>query len=233
MLAAAARPGIADLTTRISQLPSLAFSSDSKTIAVNSDGIVRLWDVSTHQPVGILPGRKIGESSVAFSPDGNTLAIGNSDGTVTLWDLATHQPIGVLPGRTGRVSSVAFSPDGNTVAVGDSDGTVTLWNVATHQPIGKIPHVTGFPGAVSSVAFSPDGNTLAVGNSDVVTAFTLWNVATHQRIATFQGTRGTVFVAFSPVGNTAAAVAEDRDTPAISRMRAAPRLRQLCAASLN
>jgi WD40 repeat protein len=69
--------------------------------------------------------------SVAFSPDGKTLAAGSADGTVGLWDVATGQQIGdPLAAPGGPVYSVAFSPDGKTLAAGSADGTIRLWDVA-------------------------------------------------------------------------------------------------------
>jgi WD40 repeat protein len=57
--------------------------------------------------------------SVAFSPDGKTLASGSWDKTVRLWDIATQQQLGEsLVGHSDLVYSVAFSPDGKTLASG-------------------------------------------------------------------------------------------------------------------
>jgi WD40 repeat protein len=136
--------------------------------------------------------------SVAFSPDGKTLAISGGDG-VRLWDLASRHTVASLPAYShGPESSAAFSPDGKTLATGEQDG-VRLWNVASHRIIATLP--TSRDGYVSSVVFSPDGKIVASGGRDGVR---LWNVASHRTIRTQPGQGAVNSVAFSPDGKTLA-----------------------------
>ncbi len=190
---------LGDTNPALSKLLSIA----AWRLSPSSDARYAMLAAAARPGVARLTGQTGSVTSVAFSPDGKTLASGSTDDTIRLWNMATHQPIGQpLKGHTGSVTSVAFSPDGKTLASGSFDHTLRLWDVATRRPIGQ--PFSGQSALVASVAFSPDGKTLASGGADGTVR--LWDVATHQPIGQpLKGHTGSVTsVAFSPDGKTLA-----------------------------
>ena len=131
------------------------------------------------------------DRGIAFSPDGNHLAVATSMG-VWLYDAETFDEIALLTGHKEAVTAVAFSPDGTTLASVsgfDFPGTLKLWDVKTGQNIVTLQVKSG---SVNSVAFSPDGTKLAWADQ-------LWDVKTKQQLDIFKNNR--LFeVAFSPDG---------------------------------
>ena len=199
-------------------MTSVAYSPDGKTLAsggselAGESGVetyeIELWDVATGKEQATLKGHTGPVGSVAFSPDGKTLAsVGYEE--IKLWDVATGKEQATLLG-----SSVAFSPDGKTLALGVESfpgGEIGLWDLATGTKPAAFKNATDPKevSAVTSVAFSPDGKTLASGNTDGTV--TLLDVATGKVLATLKGhTQRVRSVAFSPDGKTLASGSDDQ-----------------------
>jgi WD40 repeat protein len=171
-----------------------AISPDGKTIATAGEQYPMLWSMATGKLINTLkdPNSNTHFGSVAFSPDGSTLAVQQYFNYIALWNLSTGTITSLFGGRGGPV---AYFNDGNSLA------QIAGWNLLRYSTpagslIGSIDVFVNFPG-VQSVAFTPDGQTLGADAN----AFFLFNAATGAPAATPAGGGGTLV--FSPDGKTA------------------------------
>jgi sugar lactone lactonase YvrE len=101
--------------------------------------------------------------SLAFSPDGKTLAAGSWDGVVRLWDVAGRRELRQFDRQPGPVRSLAFSPDGKMLAAGGKAPEIMLWDPATGKGLRRL---AGHRAPITFVTFSPDGKLLASKSYD-------------------------------------------------------------------
>ena len=140
------------------RINGVTYSPDGNRRAVASSIGVLICDAHTGEELKLLSGHASEVLSVAYSPDGLTLASGSEDNTARLWDAQSGQHKLTLEGHEDAVTSVVFSPNGGTLASGSEDSTIRLWDTksAYHKST-----LEGHRGGVTSVVFNPKGNRLA------------------------------------------------------------------------
>jgi WD40 repeat protein len=192
----------------------VVFSADGNTLAVsvsraNGDhdlpGEVILWNGRLLQKFENLLAFP---PAVAFTPDGNFLAISSEQG-VRLIELATGQERAILRREgSGGLLNFGISSDGKTLVSVDVSTrpprefrqefrqTVVLWDLTSYQPTAIITlpqHV----GACYLVAFSHDGTILATSGQDGY--IRLWALPAGKELTRIKRPNGTIFaVCFSP-----------------------------------
>jgi WD40 repeat protein len=205
----------------------VVWSPDGKTLASVCSGLkISLWDVAKRKERALLESDLGRICSVAFAPDGKTLAVGhyNNDaktgpsGGISLWDVANGQGKDVIQAtfQTG-VSRLAFSPDGKTLAAVErskvefKEGMYTriaLRNVAD----GKIKWAMDDDYGIG-LTFSPDGKTVIAstmlyeGNKWLGSKVRRWDAATGKELSSLSNPASKNpcnALAFAPDGRTLA-----------------------------
>jgi WD40 repeat protein len=157
----------------------LTFSTDSKTVAVSSGSMIRVFDVASGKEVHpVRAGHEGDIGALAISPDGKLLATSGSDGTVRLWDPATgkqlHQVGGAAAGDATQPNalgviivnagaSLAFSQDSRLLAIGWTEGTIDLLDLETMK---RLHQLKGHDLQPMSLVFAANGKSLASAGMD-------------------------------------------------------------------
>jgi WD40 repeat protein/DNA-binding SARP family transcriptional activator len=192
------------IASTANRVTALSWSPTGDTLAVGAHGgIVQLWDVGgsprrERSLVGLepLPGQIEAVQSLAFSPDGQTLAASDKSegsavghnilspiGAMAIWDVATGSMLNT-PAELGAGAGItasdvlAFSPNGGMLAASLLTGGVRVFDASS----GRILRTLTDPGNDTvSLAFAPAGDLLAAGT--LAGTVELWNPATGKRLA--------------------------------------------------
>lgn len=189
----------------------IAFSPDGQILAAASGGStlsVQLWQMADDQPLQRLedPGSAsdFNTLDVAFSPDGETLAVRGD-----LWQLSNSELMTEFQQKMVETypfwpESVAFMPEGRIVAFGSMEGTLSLWDFVAQ----KLQHdfEANYTGQVISLDISRDGTRLAAVYDYPDYVVQIWQVPEGKPASSLSGRHFTQAI-FSPDGQTLATIA--------------------------
>lgn len=188
----------------------VVFSPDGKWIVANMRDGERaqhklvVWDAETGKVSRELRDDRLAATSLAFSPDGATLA--SAGGTkVLLWDFAAGKVRHEIRGHKRAVRYLTFSASSELVGTVSDDDMAHVWKASD----GTLTREWSLEqSGVQAVAFSMTGRTLATAGKDK--SVKLWNPTTGRRLKTLWGHADRVMcLAFSPDGKTLASGAQD------------------------
>jgi WD40 repeat protein len=191
----------------------LAFSPDGQMLAsVSSDKTTKVWDWRNGDILKILefPGEV---SSVRFSPDGQTLAVGGVDeplnqvlnAAIWTYRVGSWEPQMKFP-EFWNIITMEYSPDGRFLVGGGTSRNVQIWRVDDPDPLFTLNHAH----QAGEAAISPDGSTLATGTCGTVVnnectqgEIWLWDLPTGRLIRKLAGLPNNIVnLAFTLDGTT-------------------------------
>ena len=173
-----------------------------------ADGLVKLWDGYTDQPLLTITAGSAAINDIAFSPNGDRLATVGDDGHVKLWDIADIADAAGAPPLFDRadhnapVIKVAFNPDGATLVTSGYDARVITWSLAP-AAFGERQFALSNtdPKQLIQMALAFPPSAVRLATSDVSGKVTFWNMASRQPGLSWSADDVRVFaLAFSPNG---------------------------------
>jgi WD40 repeat protein len=163
-----------------------------KELVGSGDATIRVWSAETGKVVSRFTGLTGSVTCLAFSPDGDRLAVHSVDacspgGLLMLWNLRVGQPLCVLRAPV-EAHLLLFSPDGLHLAGARMNGfpEVVLWSARA----GRLQQdYDGHGGAVACLSWSPDGN-LVSSCSECNQTARVWEAKTGKEVLAVQGIGG-------------------------------------------
>ena len=190
----------------------LAFTPDGNWLAALGEGYnsgaLSLWNLADGSQQERVFSTYGNITSLAFSPDGASLALGTDTGRVEVFDWESAARLAILaePQQDQfftTITDLDFSPDGSFLAAtGEStQGLVRVWSLGQSKRVVE-RYQTGYPSPRPYVAFSADGARLLGGMGDLALA---WERSSGEQVGTVWGYSSYIMdLQVSPDGQLAA-----------------------------
>jgi eukaryotic-like serine/threonine-protein kinase len=170
----------------------LDISSDGKYLAAISTDTINIWNVNDHKNINVL--NSSSNDVLAFSPDGEVLALGEHNRHIKILNIKDGEIISKFDGSNFDDSFFCFSPDSSILAVPYTDGHIKFWEVSTGK---LVTDLKGSDNKTIYVDYSPDGKLFATSGKVVK----LWDVSSIKDINLLKEINvETKSVKFSPDG---------------------------------
>ncbi|MCY4023453.1 MAG: WD40 repeat domain-containing protein [Anaerolineaceae bacterium] len=167
-----------------------------------ADGTLRLWDAIVGTTISMLPGAQGRSETVAWSPDGKSVASIDMCGRLSLWNAFSGDRLFSTPPEL-QVNMLSWSPDGAHIALGDREGAFHILDARS----GHILHTRNADHLDKGLAWSPDGNSIAV-IGDKRTMLYHWGFGDFGFFASLDQEADVRAIAWSPDGSSIAAADE-------------------------